>query len=1739
MSLFSRNKDKDKDKEPQMKNSYVLKTGNQIDDIAQCLVQSAHDGDDGVRRAMAAALHDVGFRQTALVVSSALDWMMKNGTKGAKGHKVMLLECISKLVSENRDKVSPELAADCTVMAAMELTRDKDVVPDLQEAACGVLVSLTPLQPDLVLDELIKRFEPGSIPHYFVIKTLGDVFSAEPLVTVHRMKEVLSRLIPIIAGIKYDHMKWVIATAVWQFCEAIQSYIANIDKGKDKTLSLLSFSSEMFPTYEVLFTKWSTASDKKLKVAVVKAIGNATSVFNEDQYARELPKIVPALLKLLKSEKEMTLPMTQGLCTVLDVGARLKSPALNNEILGMVATTLLAFVCSPPDYSNQNALKNFNESLRCFEVIGRGFPEFILSFVLPKLETRDVTMKVGCLTILKHLINSIDSELTDKKGLIVSGVRPLILNETNPAVKRALAQLFVALAPHDYLSLEGGESLIEFIVRCCSVEDFHPVDKKPIPPEVQSLVELRDVCDNVLQLATTTISSISQVLWPYLFELLISPKYTAAVAIICRCLSFVANKKRESQDPDYYIDFEKNINLPKPQQILAKLLFYSLQPHRRGNVGKNIVELLKAIGSAIVPTASDMWDEKLPKIISFLSDHPASCAEFGPKSRVWEEMMFEFLDETLKLIDDDEWLCVFGNAITAECDSVKDGLLRRGGLKLLGVALQRVNKKDYIREKVDYMMNFTNHVNEEEREGFNFGLSYAGSTHLDIVLEKITEHYNAPAKNKKQLPPTCYWNCGVANEATLVSSFKNSLILSFGQVSWNANIELISSRIEIQIVPLVKAFMLQSKSPQQKDISFRCFSILAKTMHPSHLKSDFIFKARDEIVKSILDCVSSSKDQEINNSARLSCLECLIQFVLLPPLLNEDVETNLLSTTSKFLSLASAPPSKDQTPTIQIDEIWDPLFTLFVTCLGKQCNVAKLCKMFQFLEGFICSVVEEQRQRSVDCSLLLTKKFVQFTTGPNAAPRNDPSFSNLGPAIALFVPRCCDNTPKVRRSAVNTLGMILFIDHLLRNGQGQESIAPSATLKPLNAIRDRAGKEDISDIFGACHELAKVLSESVSQSGEDLEQLVSSLIIRSLKDCTPRGSEGTCVVLNTLMKTRGGEMVSYIVSILDDMLDVLKNVTNETVINGSMSSLRSLSHHHLIPMVKAVLDQPQPHSPMVVRVIQTLSSDKNLFERVLNHLLFAVNNSRLHDEKPDKKRTLIPLDIPMAATAALEEMFKTPELSEVLNGCVEKLLPTVLMRIGTSICEEAKPMPQAKPNKVTTVKPVVIEPIKQSVEALKSLLAGTGLTLVKQALDEANAWSKFESPEHYQEAMALVADSFARARPEKMNAVFDFTVAFLRGNYAEQKVVASIIFTEFMNNCKDSSLIQKLLDALMGALCDPIVKLYVLRGLGNLASAGEKECNKHATTVLDALTSSIEDSNEIIAMEAMIGLAKFIEDVDENKVSPILVNLCHRIRPIFEKENPLLRSASVTLFGALARFGGCEVCNEKFQQQAMTALPSLVLHLYDFVPEVQQSVKVCLRRLSLLIRSSVCPADIIKKALAVKSKKAEYNKAAKISAAAELASRDPDSEAEKVNEEHYKMTEEEEELCSKAFPLVDFFAKRMFDSESPMSPPLYDRAVDECSKILINDFPQNITSIVMGTTEYFRVAGIVATTPSRIKANASIFVGFCLSNLPVELRGDSALNTALIAHSLITLIGDKDAYLRTKATEAMALLHTY
>ncbi|XP_072423817.1 maestro heat-like repeat-containing protein family member 1 [Chiloscyllium punctatum] len=548
---------------------------NYTEAFSVALIDAAFDKDECVRKEISQALRELGRSHPRLVLLACHSYLSKH-SKLLQGHRVIILHTMEAIIKETISQLDQSLAKMIISLASDEMTRMKDIVPEWQEAASQLLVALGCRFINEVMEEILQKFQPGVLPHYFVVQTLGNLATANVYGMVPFLTAILGTMLPMLGMAKHDSMKSVFTIALGRFSESILEYLANLDKAPDPTVRKDAFSSEIYTSYEILFNVWLQHKEAKLRASVVDAVGHMSYLLPPDKLEEQLPKLIPGILSLYKKHSEH-FHITQSLCHVLDAAVEMGSRVLETQIDNLLSI-LHPQVCTPLDYSNHTAVKNHNEALRCFTVLARAYTDRLIAFLLQRLEVHSERTRIGTLTVIKHLINSASPQLESKKAQILAGMK-FTIQDSNNKVKWMVAQVISAMAHHDYLELDGGEAMVEFIIRQCALpcEPGTPKPRSYDPDEVTD-ESLRSMCDNILNLLTTTVKKMEDVLWPFLLEFIIPPQYLNALAPVCRSLAHLGMKKLQHNEGLQFTHQEPD--LLKPQLLLTRLLVVSAFPFR-------------------------------------------------------------------------------------------------------------------------------------------------------------------------------------------------------------------------------------------------------------------------------------------------------------------------------------------------------------------------------------------------------------------------------------------------------------------------------------------------------------------------------------------------------------------------------------------------------------------------------------------------------------------------------------------------------------------------------------------------------------------------------------------------------------------------------------------------------------------------------------------------------------------------------------------------------------------------------------------------------------------------------------------------------------------------------------------------------------------------------------------------------------------------------------------------------
>uniref|UniRef100_A0A665T6A7 Maestro heat-like repeat family member 1 n=1 Tax=Echeneis naucrates TaxID=173247 RepID=A0A665T6A7_ECHNA len=626
----------------------------------------------------------LGKQQPDRVLAMCQDYLLKH-PKLVVSHRVVILQTIELIAGCSIEEISSPRIKSIISLASEEMTRSKEVIPDWQQAASNILVAVGNKHINDIMEEILSKFQPGVLPHFFVVQTLANLSDSNVYGMVPFLNAILGTMLPMLSMAKQDNMKWVFSSALCHFSDSILEYLANLDKAPDPTVRKDTFSTEICAAFDILFNNWLQSRESKLRLTVAEAVGSMCHLMSSDKLEEQIPKLIPAILSLYKKNNEHYI-ISKSLCQVLDaslsMGSRILETQLDNLLIVLhqqvfyFSSSLLLFIFSV--FCSRFCV--LDSIFYFFFPLANSFPDRLVMFVLQKLENSNERSRMGSLSVLRHLINSTTSTMESKKLLILASIRQPMADQSNK-VKKCVVQVISAMAHHGYLELEGGELLVRFIVQHCALPDTYQRGDRPTDPEEVTNEALRTICDNTLHLLTTTVGRLADVLWPKLLYYLTPPQYSNATTPLCKSLIVLGNKKKNNQEPSFNIDFKQ-----EGRRHWCKVQLYR---------------------------------------------------------------MLYLLSKTLATIDDDKWVCQLAAEATRYLPTYNLALEEKSFLyRCIGVTLQQCFNKEVVKKQLQEILLTARHNDAVEREGVAMGIGLCANSHLEGTLAKLDEFGKSDAFKK-------------------------------------------------------------------------------------------------------------------------------------------------------------------------------------------------------------------------------------------------------------------------------------------------------------------------------------------------------------------------------------------------------------------------------------------------------------------------------------------------------------------------------------------------------------------------------------------------------------------------------------------------------------------------------------------------------------------------------------------------------------------------------------------------------------------------------------------------------------------------------------------------------------------------------------------------------------------------------------------------------------------------------
>ncbi|XP_027949271.1 maestro heat-like repeat-containing protein family member 1 isoform X6 [Eumetopias jubatus] len=1469
-----------------MTESYVKK-------LSAILLDAVTDKDPLVQEQVCGALCALGEAQPEEALGACEEYLWQH-EKLAHPYRTMILRAMETVVSGHISELHKDKAGAIILLASSEMTRAKDLVCDWQQAASNVLVAVGKRFIGKVMEELLSKFQPGALPHYFVVQTLANLAASNVFGMVPFLTSILSTMLPMLGMAKHDAMRVAFCCVLQHFSESTLEYLANLDQAPDPTVRKDTFATDIFSAYDILFNHWLQSREAKLRLAVVEALGPMSHLLPSEKLEEQLPKLLPGVLALYKKHAE-TFHVSKSLGQILEAAVSVGSRTLEAQLDSLLAA-LHAQICVPVESSSPLVVSNQKEVLRCFTVLACCAPDRLLAFLLPKLDTSNERTRVGTLQVVRHVINSAASQMEVKKPFILSSMR-LPLLDTNTKVKRAVVQVISAMAHHGYLEQPGGEAMVEYIVQQCAL----PPETEPrkLGPDSEDLAadSVRAISISTLYLISTTVDRMSDVLWPYLLEFLTPVRFTGALTPLCKSLVHLAQKRQEVGADAFLIQYDSNVTLPSPYAITTRLLTVSSNPYLGDGRGAASLRLLNVLHHSIHPSLGQRWATTIPLLLEHLDE----CTEETLSQKEWEEKLLAFLRDTLAVVSDNTWICQLSLEMCKQLSCYGGEPREKNFLyKCIGTTLGATSSKDVVRKQLQELLETARHQEEAEREGLARCFGICAISHLDDVLAQLENFMRSDVFRKS----TGIFNIFKDRSENEVEKLKSTLILCYGHVAAQAPRELVLPKVESDILrnifqyfsTKVLGIKVETKDPALKLCLVQSVCMASQAICGSAQASSFHFSRKAELVAQMMEFIKAEPQDSLRTPIRKKAMLACTYLVSLEPVLDEQVQADMVH--SCLHSVLPVPPEPEGGDDHQESLYLDTMHTL---------------------EDLLKSLL--RRNMTPQGLQIMVEALVPF--------------HNLGLLIGLFSPRCADLWPASRQEAVSCVYALLYL-HLGYEGFSRDY--RDDVVERLLSLKEGLVHPDPATLFHTCHSIAQIIAKRLPP-----EQLISLLLtmFEGLGDPDKNCSRAATVMINCLLKERGNMLLEKVPEIVSMLRSKLQETQEEYVLQAAQHSVYLLASQHCAAVVSSLLGSPLPFDSHTCTLWRALAVEPGLTTQVLGLLLekmsrdvpFKETRAFLLSSSPGRVATLLPL----AATCALYEVMSVLASGPAVLELYPQLFTALLLRISCMVGVVLPRTLQAKEKRSmgSALAPRSLEPCSSAVDALQAMLLRGGNEDVVQRMELEGGWRLLRTSAGHEEGVARLASAMAKFAGPRLPLVMKELVCTQSSVYEIQRVTSTGFLAELLNSsaADDLMLLEPLLDNLAARQKDPCtsVRRLVLRGLANIASGSPDKVRAHGPQLLTAVIGGLDDRDDphsLVALEAMLGLARLLDLAEPQDLRPVLLHVAIRIRPFFDSEKMELRSASIRLFGHLnkACHGGCE---DVFLEQVVGGLVPLLLHLRD------------------------------------------------------------------------------------------------------------------------------------------------------------------------------------------------------------------
>ncbi|XP_015790104.1 maestro heat-like repeat-containing protein family member 1 [Tetranychus urticae] len=1464
--------------------------------VVDALVAGCTDEQEAVSNHVCNIVVQYGSKHCSLVLGTCLYHLQKDDGKDQQLRqigKIKLMSNIERVCIEFVNKIDQDTRNQLIKFCIGVLNKDLDEITDYERYSCGVLVCLGKKQTTDIMEKFLERFKPNTSPFIGICKCLGSLATANPFGMVGYIKGLLGTMVTMLPVIRKDVVRIFFVKCVSQFAESIKEYLSNIDRAPDPEVNKAYFFPEIDSLFDYLYHEWFNGRNNRVREAVIKALGNMISLMSDKAFAENAPRFITSLLPLYR-KPTVSLPLSsndfeicyasQSLHQALECLTERGSPTLTRLNIEAITNTLFIQTCALPDYQQPNSIRNHNEILRSFATLNTKYSDYLIPWLLTKLELNSDSAKIGALTILKHLINASSQYIVPRLSLIFKALRR-ILDEENNRVRRAITQVIVTIAHHGYLDLEGGQALIKYIITQCALEEeseeeLHSRRSSVFDSDAVTNKDLRTMSDNVMNLLVTTVDDIEKVLWPHLFEYLIQPEYTEALPTLCKSI-YLMGEKIKRQDPSGELlqsYFQRIEQMPKREALFARLSVI-IGDVPESHV-KDTLQVLKLVGPHI--------HEQFDSVAHILTGLINEFAMFDDsKHEFWRNICCNFNTAFLQKIGSLEF---YHNYITAQMRQIhlyyQKSPLKNFYLTNLGNVIRLYRNKEVAQNALDLAFETIDHSSAIEREGLAYLAGKCAANHLDMVLVNL-EKYAEPRRSTGFINSIMdSMRSGTDPE---LERLRSTIVLSYAYVVKHAESDLLLTRLETPILRTIGYFYSQSKDWLVQAAYIQAVGIIAYSVLPEKLKQMYIFRKRDDLLNEMLTILRSPTTTSHHCQLTLDTISNLVKH---EPVLSDKEKTTVIDVVGRAVYAR-----------VGYDDLLCSMKTLLEDFVVRERSTLEILVFIvtQLRPWLNSQTNEGHRSDAVStaqhCLNFYESNLDSWMTFLVAGSHRFESFGSL---IGLLISRLFDPVPSIRIKAFFCFRAIFKIAEKVSNRPASQEPCIELFNRLIN-YRDEVPELTSESIKTLTNYLAHQMKLRDLSPLPLFKHLLDGMT-ENLSSC----SYGCSCALLSLVDIYGNDFKQELPDFISYLINRMPYVSHTHTRRGLESIISSFGSHQLNSVLNYLLDCPPTWSKDHIQMWLTLVSDSTLCTPIIDKLLDVLNGQQTYFH-PRKPHVTVASPKALSAILALQEIYGSSISSPILISQFVRVFTAVFGTVASFLKAEYIP-PENDPRVANnSEKKQNIFPISIAVQTLKNVL----YKCERDKVLNDHIFFLMEKEDEFPETVVVLAKEMCFKYPADISDLVEHLTALLKDSSPNRRLIPVAFFCEILSidNYDQQNLAEPLLQTLLNMLTDSsnAIRKLCIRGLGRHSCLSPELNSKLSSPVISALLLGLEDKddkNDDVLLESIKGLTNNLVYLEKSQLQDICVHIAIRLKSLFDKENKNIRSSAIHCYGKLCEKGG-------------------------------------------------------------------------------------------------------------------------------------------------------------------------------------------------------------------------------------------